>query len=310
MTPTPHDSAAGVADLQPAPFVVGVSRSGTTLLRLMLDAHPDLAIPPETQFVPSMLRYCAELAKEGVDDADARRMILERFTGTRRWDDFGLPVGALERRLAELAPMTPAGVVRSFFGAYAEMIGKPRWGSKSPGYVKAMVRIERHLPEARFIHLIRDPRDVAVSLREVSWGPDDVGEAAADWRAKIERAREQAAKLAPGAYLELRYEDLVQRPEPALRAVAELIDLRWDDAMLDYHQHAATRMREIDRDVERPDGGVITAAERRHQHALLSRPPTSERIGRWRDELSDEERRRVESATAPLLGELGYEPTA
>jgi hypothetical protein len=173
-----------------------------------------------------------------------------------------------------------------------------------------MSRISRHLPEARFIHLIRDPRDVAVSLREVSWGPDDVGEAAADWRAKIERAREQAGELVPGTYLELRYEDLAERPEPALRAVADLIQLPWDDAMLDYHRHAAMRMREVDRDVERPDGGVIPAAERRAQHALLSRPPTSERIGRWRDELSDDERERVEAATAPLLAELGYGPTA
>jgi hypothetical protein len=310
MPATPDNPAADGADLQPAPFVVGVSRSGTTLLRLMLDAHPDLAIPPETQFVPSMLRYCADLAKEGVDDATARRMVLDRFTGTRRWGDFGLPVAVLDRRLAALEEITPAGAVRSFFEAYAELIGKPRWGSKSPGYVKAMVRIARHLPEARFIHLIRDPRDVAVSLREVTWGTDDVGEAAADWRGKIERAREQAGELAPGTYLELRYEDLVERPEPALRAAAELIDLPWNDAMLDYHAHAAMRMREVERDVERPDGGVITAAERRNQHALLSRPPTTERIGRWRDELSEEERRRVESATAPLLRELGYEPTA
>src|SRR5262245_45697172 len=224
MPAIPRDSAA---DPPPAPFVVGVSRSGTTLLRLMLDAHPVLAIPPETQFVPSMLRYCADLAKEGVDEATARKMVLDRFTRTRRWGDFGLPVAVLERRLTALEEITPAGVVRSFFGAYAELIGKPRWGSKSPGYVKAMARIARHLPEARFIHLIRDPRDVAVSLREVSWGPDDVGEAAADWRAKIERAREQAGELAPGTYLELRYEDLAERPEPALRAVADFIQLPW-----------------------------------------------------------------------------------
>jgi hypothetical protein len=292
----------------PAPFVVGVSRSGTTLVRLMLDAHPALAIPPETQFVPGLLRVMARLERKGLSDAELRRRALERITGARRWNDFGLPPDALERGLEALDPVTPGGVVRAFFGAYAELLGKPRWGSKSPGYMKSMALISRHVPEARFIHLVRDPRDVAASLRELSWGPDDVGEAAHDWVSKIEQAREQAGELPPGAYLELRYEDLIEDPAPAVRAIAEMIELDWDDAMLSYHEHADERMREVHRDVARPHGGVITAEERRRQHALLSQPPTPSRIGRWRTDLSDEERRRVESVAAPLMAELGYSP--
>src|ERR671937_2954580 len=71
----------------PAPFIVGVPRSGTTLLRLMLDAHPDLAIPPETHFLPKLIRLCAEAEKAG---EDARRRVVELLTTHRRWPDFGL----------------------------------------------------------------------------------------------------------------------------------------------------------------------------------------------------------------------------
>src|SRR3954468_18521703 len=80
----------------PAPFVVGVPRSGTTLLRLMLDAHPQLAIPPETHFLPKLIRACQE---ELDADRDGRKRALELITQHRRWPDFGLDAADLEARL-------------------------------------------------------------------------------------------------------------------------------------------------------------------------------------------------------------------
>src|SRR5437870_3488654 len=113
----------------PTPFVAGVSRSGTTLLRLMLDAHPQLTIPPEAHFVP----------------------------------------------------------------------------------------------------LIRDGRDVALSLNEVSWGPGGISAAAHKWVDELQKARTRARGLMPGTYMEARYEDLVADPEPVLRRIAEFVDLPWDE---------------------------------------------------------------------------------
>src|SRR5947207_10054330 len=87
----------------PAPFVVGVPRSGTTLVRLMLDAHPDLAIPPETHFLPKLIR----LVQEADEAEDARAAALEFITTHRRWPDFGLEADDLRERLAGEGRLRP-----------------------------------------------------------------------------------------------------------------------------------------------------------------------------------------------------------
>ena len=209
--------------------------------------------------------------------------------------------------MAQHDPLTPGDAARSFYEAYAAQEGKPRWGDKSPPYTWKAKRIQRALPEAHFIHLIRDGRDVALSLSEVSWGPGGVQAAAAKWVDELGRARQRARRLAPGTYMELRYEDLVADPEPLLRRVAEFVDLPWDAAMLEYHRGAEARMKEVIRDFHPLGGGTITAEERKRQHELVSSPPSSSRVGRWRTEMSEEDRKAFEGVAGKLLAELGYE---
>ncbi len=150
--------------------------------------------------------------------------------------------------------------MRAFYGLYAEQHGKSRWGDKSPSYVRRMRRVHAVLPEARFVHLIRDGRDVALSQLEVHHGADEVTEAAGEWVAGIEKARRASRRV--GGYLELRYEDLVSDAEPLLRRVCELTDLDFDPAMLDYHRDAEERMAETIREFDRGSGGG-TAITRR-----------------------------------------------
>jgi hypothetical protein len=292
---------------QPAPFVVGVARSGTTLLRLMLDAHPLLTIPPETHFVPKLISHCERWIEEGATEAQVRERAFELITTHPRWDDFGLDVEELRGRLAAHDRLTPGDAARSFYEAYAAREGKPRWGDKSPPYTWKAPRIQRGLPEARFIHLIRDGRDVALSLSEVSWGPGQVEDAARKWMDELGRARRRARRLVPGTYMEARYEDLVADPEPTLRRVADFVDLPWDAAMLSYHHRAEERMREVVRELKPLGGGTITAEERVRQHELVSRPPSQSRAGRWRTEMSPEDRAAFESVAGRMLKKLGYE---
>jgi Sulfotransferase family len=282
----------------PAPFIVGVARSGTTLLRLMLDAHPDLAIPPETHFIPKLIKAC----EQGGDPHDR---VFELLTTHRRWPDYGLDAGELRARLDRIDPLTASDALRAFYGLYADGQGKPRWGDKSPSYVRRMRRVASALPEAHFIHLVRDGRDVALSQVEVDFGPDDVGEAARDWVEGIGKARRQARRVRH--YLELRYEDLVADPEPALRRVCGFIDLRWDAAMLDYHEGAGDRMAEVTRDFERGGGLAIPAAVRASRHTRVAEPPQRERAGRWRTDMSPSDREAFEGIAGELLAELGYE---
>ena len=152
--------ASAPASAGPAPFICGVARSGTTLLRLMLDAHPELAIPPETHFLPDLIARLEAL--EDPTPADALAPIRDQ----REWEDFGFTESELLNRFAALEPLSATAVARAFFEAYAERHGKRRWGDKTPMYVKRMATIERVLPEARFVHLIRDGRDIALSRDE------------------------------------------------------------------------------------------------------------------------------------------------
>ncbi len=291
----------------PAPFVVGIARSGTTLLRLMLDAHPELTIPPETHFLPRLFNHFDRWLAEGVEGDGLRVRALELITSHPRWGDIDLDPEQVRRRMADHDPLTAGDAARAFYEAYASEVGKPRWGDKSPPYTWKAKRIQRALPEAHFIHLIRDGRDVALSLSEVSWGPGDLQAAAAKWVDELGRARQRARRLAPGTYMELRYEDLVADPEPQLRRIADFVDLPWDPAMLEYHLGAEDRMKDVIRDFHPMGGGTITAEERKRQHELVSKPPSSTRAGRWRTEMSAEDRRAFEQVAGKLLVELGYE---
>jgi hypothetical protein len=291
----------------PAPFVVGIARSGTTLLRLMLDAHPQLTIPPETHFLPRLFTQFGRWTKEGVEGVELRERAIELITTHPRWGDLDLDAEEVRRRMADHDPLTAGDAARSFYEAYAAREGKPRWGDKSPPYAWKANRIQRNLPEAHFVHLIRDGRDVALSLSEVSWGPGDVSAAAAKWADELRRARHRARRLRAGTYMEIKYEDLVADPEPLLRGVADFVSLPWDDAMLQYHHGAEERMKDMIRDFHPMGGGTITAEERRRQHELVSSPPSSTRVGRWRSEMSPEELEAFERTAGDLLTELGYE---
>ncbi len=287
----------------PAPFVVGVTRSGTTLLRLMLDAHRDMAVPPETHFVTDVLAAF----KQGPVSAEG---FVEIVTSHRRWRDFGLRPEDLEARVGALAPLTAGEGLRAFYTLYADQAGKSRWGDKTPGYLRRMKAIGRALPEARFVHLIRDGRDVAVSITGLHFGPDTVRDAAARWAKRIRVAREQAQRV--DHYLEVRYEDLILDPEPTLRRICDYVELEWDERMLDYHERAPARLAEITRDLPRSAersveaDEVIPAAQRVSIHELASRPPQSDRVGRWRTEMSAADRAAFAQAAGDLLAELGY----
>ncbi|MFN8112066.1 MAG: sulfotransferase [Solirubrobacterales bacterium] len=285
----------------PAPFVVGLTRSGTTLLRMMLDAHPLLTIPPETHFVPELIK--AARAEEGVDG------MLAALTSNRTWEDFGIASAEMRERLAQVPAGDAAGAVRAFFEAYAEKQGKPRWGDKTPAYMLSVQRIGRTLPESRFIHLIRDGRDVALSqsARAINEQPPPP-EQAARWVKRIRKSREQAASLKGARYVEARYEDLVRDPETTLRRICEFIDLPFDEAMLTYHERAAERLTEMAGSLRAEGGHAEQAAGYRiDNHAPTTKPPDPAKLDKWRREMSPEDLAAYDAVAGDLLNELGYE---
>src|SRR5262249_51644891 len=115
----------GSSEVEAMPFIVGSPRSGTTLLRFMLDSHPELAIPPETGF----LLIGKELSGTG---DDLREQFFQAITSyppeAPGWADFHIPTEEFHARLGQLRPFTVADGFRLFYRMYAERFGKRRWG--------------------------------------------------------------------------------------------------------------------------------------------------------------------------------------
>jgi hypothetical protein len=267
-----------------APVVIlGVSRSGTTLLKEMLDRHPDLAIPSESYFICQLWdRHRAEVEADGFA-ADLAR--LERIAA------WGVDPAEVRARLPARAPFSEA--VRAIYACYAEARGCRRFGDKTPLYMQRLACVGRAFPDARYVHIVRDGRDACLSFLAMRRRPRfnfsrprGVAGFAAQWHMEITDARAFGASHAGERYLELRYEDLVGDPRAQLRRVCAFLALDFDEAMLDYHRAV--------------DPLLLT------DHPLLSGPPRPGRSS-WRDGLAPGDVRRFEAVAGDLLDELGYE---
>ena len=289
----------------PAPFVVGVGRSGTTLLRMMLDAHPELAIPPETHFLNPFIQASGRIR---FTPRTATRTIVH--DERRRWNDFGLAEEDLLARFEAIEPFNTSDAVRAFYRLYADKHGKPRWGDKTPDYIRKMKKIQKTVPEARFIHVIRDGRDAGLSQnsRILKRGKDPVPprEMARRWRKRIVKSRDDAAEVEH--YIEVRYEDLVGDTEAVLRRVCEHVEIDFDPVMLRYHERAEERLQEMAGALPAKKGRPEReAGERIAAHALTTKPPDPGRLQVWKQEMSEAENAEFEQSAGYLLEELGYE---
>ena len=267
-------------------IVLGVRRSGTTLLRVMLDRNPALAVPDESYFVPQLARRHGGTVEPAsfVDD-------LRRLPTLAEW---GLPADAVAARLRP--GMTTGQAIAAVFEAYAAQRGKPRWGDKTPLYMQHVPLLERLFPEASFVHLIRDGRDAALSFLSVpsgimteGWGyPRDAAGFACQWATEVRAARALGGRVGPGRYLELRYEALVADPAGELRRTCSFAGLEYDDAMLGYV------------------GRTESAGKAHHQR--LNEPPRAG-VRDWSSEMPVADRAAFEAVAGDLLAELGYPVT-
>jgi hypothetical protein len=283
--------------VNPVVFLVGCPRSGTTLLHRLADAHPELAIVHETLWIPALYERRTGLTPEG----EVTPALLPRLLEHRRFGQLGIDAGALERLLESLAPVSYAQFVSALFDAYGRARGKRLVGDKSPGYARSIPVLHELWPAARFVHLIRDGRDVCLSalgwkkadrvFRDHGTWPDEpVTTAALWWERSVRLGREAGRVLPPECYQELRYERLVADPERECRALCAFLGIGFDAAMLRYHEGRTT-----------PAPGLSTKRQ--------WLPPTAG-LRDWRTEMSAGDRDRFEAAAGALLDELGYEREA
>lgn len=285
----------------PAPFIVGTGRCGTTLLRLMLDKHPHLAIPPETHFPYTLF------SEMGTDEKAAEQFLF-LMLGSHRQPWFRLDSDKFRSEIRSILPFHVSEGLRLFYNSYANRFHKNRWGDKTPIYSQQIEKIAKILPESYFIHIIRDGRDVAVSLRFMKWGPgNDIIKLANLWRDRIQRTR-NLAKDVPH-FLEVRYEELVTTPERVLTLICEFLRLEYDRTMLDYYLTSAERLSENEDLKEKDSGGKASLRSRRsaYSNSMTAKPPTTSQIGRRKHELTGEEIAIFHSLAGVMLEELSYD---
>jgi hypothetical protein len=188
---------------------MGAMGSGTTLLRLVLDSHENIAIPPETGF---MRAY------------DAQLYTPFKASGKGWSRRLGWKQAELDELLRELYDR--------LFMRYAEKHGKRRWGEKTPLHTWHIDDMARLFPDAQFVGVIRHPSaSVASNMRRFHLALGRTGTHWARYTGEIVR---QAARLGDRFVL-LRYEDLVLDPEPVLRELLEWLGEPWSDAVLQHH---------------------------------------------------------------------------
>lgn len=266
-------------------FLVGAQRSGTTMLRLMLNAHPRLCVPFESAFIP---RFYAQLHQYGSLDqpGNVARLLddIAQVPHVRRGK-------LLDDRDGVLAasPKSYAEVIAAIFSLHAARKGKARWGDKTPGYGSDLDVLWKVFPGCRVIHMIRDGRDVALSNRSVSWGIPSMPRIAELWKWETTLTR-KLGNMIGEHYMELRYEDLVRGPERELRRVCEHLQEPYDPVMLEYHRSAASEMPQ----------------ESMQWHRNSVRPPDTQKVFQWQRELTITERIIFDQHAGDALEAFGY----
>ncbi len=270
------------------PFVLGCVRSGTTMLRAMLDSHSELAVPPESYFVAMAVALADRYETANGVDAES---LLRAIVADPSFGEWQIPADDVRGLWRASEPADVAAAITELYARYARGRGKPRYGDKTPANVLYVELLAGAFPEARFLHIVRDGRDVVPSLMDMHFGPDRFGAAALFWRDRVARGRAGGRRIGADRYREIRYEDLVADPEPVLRDICSFFELAYEPGMLEYHQRADELL----------DGLRFT-----HHVQGIRRPPSRD-VRDWRTNLPDHEIQLFEALAGDLLDDLGYE---
>ncbi len=264
-------------------FIVGHPRSGTTLLRFILSSHSRLHIPAETGFLPYLGVNPARLLKL----ADVEQLLDRIASLNTEWA--GL-VPDLEKFYAALPEPCLAHLLDALYHTQITPTGAARWGDKTPGYIYHLPALYRIFPQAQFLHVIRDGRDVVLSASK-KWGAArwymDEYYLLKNWVKAVELGHAFGQELNAQSYLEVRYDDLVRQPEATIKAVCLFLAEEFQPAMLDHTNLA--------QELVGPGG-----------HTEVLQPVHKTSVGRWQSEMSPFVLKMSARVAGPTLVEFDY----
>lgn len=281
-----HRLSRAMAVTQSPVFIVGASRSGTGLLRDLLRSHPRLAFPGESHFIPAFYRGHGHPRSERQAQALARRILALSWVRTGFSPTPELSAFAGARSFQEL--------IAPLYEEVARADGKRRWGDKTPRYTGEIPTLLELFPQGRVLHIHRDGRDVALSMRRRRFA-QNLFVAATLWRSRVSRARDDGRRF-PANYAEVRYEALLANPEETMRAVCAFIGEPYTDRVLRPTRPSGMA----------PAGRAALIGRRPSPRvaALTEIDPTN--TDHWRS-MAVTDRALFESVAGDLLAALGYE---
>ncbi len=253
-------------------FIVGSGRSGNTLLRAILSVHDKIVIPPEfykmQQVIKTLFKYQHKdwnlLVQKSVEaifssnDIDTWEISKENLTKQL------LSVKGNDKSLEE--------VIHQLYTSYGISKGKKDfiWGDKSPINTYNLFWISKIFPKAKYIHLVRDGRDVSLSYFKSGIYPN-TKEAAKRWVRSIRQVYHFKHQNNPKKFLEIKYEDLVQNPENTIRKVCSFLSIPYSDHLIKNYKDKSQEMGDT---------------EKYQHHQNIKKKISTQSIGKWRDETS------------------------
>jgi hypothetical protein len=259
----------------------------------MVDAHPQIGVAPSIHWIAGYLRRRDVRGPEDPVTAELARGLADH----RRLARFGISPEELQALVPDGERVAYRRFLAAFLELYARKRDKPRVGNKTAPFVRRIRVLHDAWPEARFVHLIRDGRDVCLSAlswpsaersvgRYPTWREDPVSTVAFWWERKVRAGRESGCALEPRLYREVRYEALVSEPARECVALCSFLGVPFDEAMLRFDARPTSGDADLDR-----------------AHPWL---PIIAGLRDWRTQMPDEEVERFEALAGDLLEELGY----
>jgi hypothetical protein len=270
------------------PFFVGCGRSGTSLLRAIFDSHPEMNVPRDTYFILGLASKRRRYERPEGFDVHA---FVEDLTSGYDFTRWPVPFEEIADDLRAHPPQNYPDAIRQVFRVCAHKQGKTRYGNKSPVHVRAIGDIAELFPEARFVHIIRDGRNVALSYLDVDFGPKTLEAGALRWRRHVTSGRKRGRRLGADRYSEVRYEELTEDPERTIKQLCAFLDIAFDERMLRYYERSED---------------LYPGRETPKHHRNLAKPPTKG-MRDWRTQLTPDKVAAFEAIGGGLLTELGYE---
>jgi len=256
-------------------FVVGCSRSGTTLLRLMLTCHPDVCIPPESSFIAKLYPNWGHRSVQTRNQI--QQLCDELYSCDKKFRDWGLGRKQILGSLENIRPFSFREFVDTIYSQYMEQTNKngARWGDKNPQYVNRIRLVMDLFPKAKFLHIIRDGRAVFNSFIKANCiqgriYPNTPYEAAQYWCDALKAV--YPFRKHPN-YFELRYEDLVTNPEKVLWGLCHFLEITYlPREMLSYPYVNVSRQ--------------LVPKHRLAWHEATLRAVDADKTSEWRSELT------------------------